>query len=160
MRDNINPTGQVSNLNRSMGLCRNSAGMNKALYQKMFEQEKETRYNKIYAHEMKHKNAGATGSIVIERDSDGMPTEGHVDVQMPNCVNKANPRETLDMAKIAYQSAVAPGGDMSDADEGVASRASQMMSLAQAEMDNNHKPDTQKCSPKKDEPGDQLCYFA
>lgn len=38
-------------------------------------------YDEIYAHEAAHKAAGGSlaGSIVIERNADGIPMAGHVD---------------------------------------------------------------------------------
>ena len=43
-------------------------------------------YDKIYAQELMHKSAGGSlaGSIVIEKNADGIPVAGHVDIKMPS----------------------------------------------------------------------------
>lgn len=81
------------------------------------------RYNEIYAHELAHKNAAGTlaGSIVIEKDSNGMPVGGHVSIQMPS-LDKENPEKTINHADIVIKSALAPS-DPSSQDYKVASQA-------------------------------------
>ena len=81
------------------------------------------RYNEIYAHELAHKNAAGTlaGSIVIEKDSNGMPVGGHVSIQMPS-LDRENPEKTINNADIVIKSALAPS-DPSSQDYKVASHA-------------------------------------
>ena len=88
-------------------------------YQAMIQQ----RYNEIYAHERAHKNAAGSygGSIVIEKDSRGIPIGGHVDILMP-VLNKANPDETIKHADVVIKSAMAPS-DPSSQDYKVANEA-------------------------------------
>ena len=81
------------------------------------------RYNEIYAHELKHKNAAGSfgGSIVIEKDANGIPTGGHVDILMP-LLNKKDPDKTIKHADTVIKAAMAPG-DPSGQDYKVAARA-------------------------------------
>lgn len=109
----------------------NNAPVSKETALNIFKHEKQKRYNDINTHEKKHKAAGGdqAGSIVINTDSNGIATDGHVSIEMPDKVNKANPKETLRMAQIAYNSATAPD-DMSPQDRAVASKAQSVMSQA------------------------------
>ena len=52
-------------------------------------------YNEIYAHEMAHKRAGGAlaGQIVIEKNAEGIPIGGHVDIKMPS-LDAQNPEKT------------------------------------------------------------------
>lgn len=88
-------------------------------------------YNEIYAHEMAHKSAGGalSGSIVIEKNSDGIPVGGHVAIKMPS-LNPDNPQQTIDEANIVIRSAMAPG-DPSPQDYKVAAKARQIKAQAQ-----------------------------
>ena len=88
-------------------------------------------YNEIYAHEMAHKSAGGAlaGSIVIEKNSDGIPVGGHVAIKMPS-LNPDNPQKTIDEANIVIRSAMAPG-DPSPQDYKVAAKARQIKAQAQ-----------------------------
>ena len=80
-------------------------------------------YNEIYTHELAHKNAAGSlaGSIVIEKDSSGMPIGGHVSIQMPT-LDRENPEKTIDHADIVIKSALAPS-DPSSQDYKVAAQA-------------------------------------
>lgn len=80
-------------------------------------------YDEIYAHEMAHKQAGGSlaGSIVIEKNADGIPVGGHVDIKMPSLDSK-NPQKTINDADIVIRSAMAPS-DPSDQDYKVAAQA-------------------------------------
>ena len=88
-------------------------------------------YNEIYAHELAHKNAAGSlaGSIVIEKDSDGMPIGGHVSIQMP-VLDKENPENTINHADIVIKSAMAPS-DPSSQDYKVASQAKAIKAQAE-----------------------------
>ena len=81
------------------------------------------RYDEIYAHELEHKNSAGMfgGGIVIEKDGNGIPTGGHVDILMPS-LNKKNPEETIKHADIVIKSAMAPD-DPSNQDYKVAAEA-------------------------------------
>ena len=87
-------------------------------------------YNKIYSHELAHKRAGGAlaGSIVIERNSEGIPVAGHVDIKMPT-LDKSNPDKTIADAKTVINSALAPS-DPSGQDYKVATRARDILSQA------------------------------
>ena len=89
-------------------------------------------YNEIYAHELAHKSAGGAlaGSIVIERNADGIPFAGHVDIKMPS-LNPNNPQKTINDANTVIRSAMAPS-DPSDQDYRVAAQAQSIKMLAQA----------------------------
>ena len=80
-------------------------------------------YNEIYAHELAHKNAGGhlAGAIVIERNSEGIPVGGHVDIKMPT-LDPNNPKKTINDADTVIRSAMAPA-DPSGQDYRVAARA-------------------------------------
>lgn len=89
-------------------------------------------YNEIYTHELAHKTAGGrlAGAIVIERNADGIPFAGHVDIKMPS-LNPANPKQTINDADTVIRSAMAPS-DPSDQDYRVAAQAQMIKSQAQA----------------------------
>ena len=88
-------------------------------------------YNEIYAHELAHKNAAGTlaGSIVIERDSNGMPIGGHVSIQMP-VLDREHPGKTIDHANVVIKSALAPS-DPSSQDYKVAAQAKSIKAQAE-----------------------------
>ena len=92
-------------------------------------------YDEIYAHELAHKAAGGSlaGSIVIERNSDGIPFAGHVDIKMPS-LNPNNPDKTINDANTVIRSAMAPS-DPSDQDYRVAAQAQSIKMQAQAVKD-------------------------
>jgi hypothetical protein len=91
-------------------------------------------YSEIYAHEQAHKRAAGSfgGAIVIEKDANGIPTGGHVDILMP-ALNKDNPDETIKHAETVIKAAMAPG-DPSDQDYKVAAEAEHIKAEAE-----NHK---------------------
>lgn len=94
-------------------------------------------YDEIYAHELAHKSAGGAlaGSIVIERNADGIPFAGHVDIKMPS-LNPNNPQKTINYANTVIRSAMAPF-DPSDQDYRVAAQAQSIKMQAQAIKDKN-----------------------
>ncbi len=89
-------------------------------------------YNEIYAHEAAHKAAGGNlaGSIVIEKNADGIPVGGHVDIKMPS-LNPNNPQKTIDDANTVVRAAMAPSAP-SNQDYNVASKAREIKMQAQA----------------------------
>ena len=89
----------------------------------MKQQAIRQKYNEIYAHELAHKNAAGSlaGSIVIEKDSNGIPIGGHVSIQMPT-LDKQHPENTIKHADVVIKSALAPS-DPSGQDYKVASKA-------------------------------------
>lgn len=106
-----------------------------------FNDFKSESYNKVYSHELAHQQAGGSqaGSINIKYDSNGIAIGGHVSIQVPNSVNKALPEQTLKEAEIAYNAATAPG-DLSAADNAIASMAQSIMGEAmQAQNSKNNK---------------------
>ena len=109
--------------------------------EKQKEQQKnaliKTNYHQIYAHELAHKSAGGSlaGSIVIERNADGIPFAGHVDIKMPS-LNPNNPDKTINDANTVIRSAMAPS-DPSDQDYRVAAQAQSIKMQAQAVKDKN-----------------------
>lgn len=109
--------------------------------EKQKEQQKKAlikkNYDEIYAHELAHKAAGGSlaGSIVIERNSDGIPFAGHVDIKMPS-LNPNNPDKTINDANTVIRSAMAPS-DPSDQDYRVATQAQSIKMQAQAVKDKN-----------------------
>lgn len=88
-------------------------------------------YKEIYTHELAHKRAAGSlgGSIVIEKDSNGIPVGGHVSIKMPK-INKNNPQETIKDADTVIKAAMAPS-DPSPQDYKVASEAKKIKSEAQ-----------------------------
>lgn len=89
------------------------------------------RYNEIYAHELAHKNAAGAlaGTIVIDKDSNGIPIGGHVSISMP-ALDSSNPDKTIKHADIVINSALAPA-DPSSQDYRVAAQAKQIKSQAE-----------------------------
>ena len=81
------------------------------------------RYKEIYAHEKAHKNAAGSlgGYIVIEKDTNGIPVGGHVDIKMP-VLDKDNPERTIQHADTVIKAAMAPNSPSSQ-DYKVASEA-------------------------------------
>lgn len=94
-------------------------------------------YDEIYAHELAHKSAGGAlaSSIVIERNADGIPFAGHVDIKMPS-LNPNNPQKTINDANTVIRSAMAPF-DPSDQDYRVAAQAQSIKMQAQAVKSQN-----------------------
>ena len=94
-------------------------------------------YDEIYAHELAHKSAGGAlaGSIVIERNADGIPFAGHVDIKMPS-LNPNNPQKTINDANTVIRSAMAPS-DPSNQDYRVAAQAQSIKMQAQAVKSQN-----------------------
>ena len=115
-----------------------SFGMSNVQYQQQRQAEIRQRYNDIYAHERKHKNAAGKygGSIVIEKDANGVPTGGHVNVQMP-VLDKQNPQNTIKHADIIIKSAMAPD-DPSKQDYKVAAEARGIKAQAKAQQFQNN----------------------
>ena len=75
-----------------------------------FNNYKQQQYSKIYQHELDHKTAAgslAGGPIVIEKDKDGVPIAGHVEIKMPS-VDYNNPNKTIKEATTVINSALAP----------------------------------------------------
>ena len=110
------------------GLNSNNNAMQQQQRKAMIQQ----RHSEIYAHELAHKNAAGSfgGSIVIEKDSDGIPTGGHVDIFMPS-LDKSNPDKTIKHADTVIKSAMAPG-DPSNQDYKVAAEARAIKAEAEA----------------------------
>ncbi len=94
---------------------------------------KKENYSRIYSHEAAHKAAAGSlgGPIVIEYNPQGIPVSGHVSIKIP-ALNKANPSETIALAKQVKRAALAPGSDLSDADLNVARTADNLLSEAQS----------------------------
>lgn len=108
-----------------------------------FEKQKEQRqaqkdalikknYDEIYAHELAHKSAGGSlaGSIVIEKNADGIPVGGHVNIKMPS-LDPNNPQKTINDANTVIRSAMAPV-DPSAQDFRVKAQAENIKMQAQA----------------------------
>ena len=95
------------------------------------------RHDEIYTHELKHKNAAGSlgGAIVIEKDANGVPTGGHVDILMPT-LNKQDPDKTIKHADTVIKAAMAPN-DPSDQDYRVAAKAKAIKAEAQMCKNNN-----------------------
>lgn len=89
------------------------------------------RYNEIYAHELAHKNAAGSfaGAIVIDKNANGVPVGGHVNIQMPK-LNPQNPKETIEHADIVIKSAMAPA-EPSGQDYKVAAQAKSIKAQTQ-----------------------------
>lgn len=94
-------------------------------------------YDEIYAHEMAHKRAGGAlaGQIVIEKNGEGIPIGGHVDIKMPS-LDPQNPEKTINDANTVINSAMAPSNP-SEQDYKVASQAQNIKMRAQALKDKN-----------------------
>lgn len=91
-------------------------------------------YNEIYAHELAHKTAGGhlAGAIVIERNSEGIPVGGHVEIKMPS-LDPNNPKKTINDADTVIRSAMAPA-DPSGQDYKVAAQAQTVKDQAQRKL--------------------------
>ena len=89
------------------------------------------RYNEVYAHEQKQKSAAGSlgGAIFIEKDSQGIPIGGHVDIKMP-VLDKKNPDKTIKHADTVIKAAMAPS-DPSNQDYKVAEKAKNIKTQAQ-----------------------------
>ena len=89
-------------------------------------------YAEIYAHEKAHQNAGGAlaGPIVIEKNEEGIPVGGHVNIKMPS-LNPANPQKAIDDASTVIRAAMAPS-DPSSQDYAVANQAQNIKMQAQA----------------------------
>lgn len=89
-------------------------------------------YDEIYAHEAAHKYAGGSlaGAIVIEKNSEGIPMSGHVDIKMPS-LNPNNPQQTINDANTVIRAAMAPS-DPSGQDYKVAANAQSLKMRAEA----------------------------
>ena len=87
-------------------------------------------YNDIFEHEQAHKRVAGElgGPIVIEKNSQGVPVSGHVDIKMP-VLDKSNPDKTIKHADTVIKSAMAPD-DPSNQDYKVAAEAKQVKSQA------------------------------
>ena len=107
----------------------------------------QSRYREIYAHEQAHKAAAGSfgGAIVIEKNSEGIPVGGHVNIKMPK-LNKANPEETIKHANTVIKAALAPN-DPSSQDIKVAGEAKAIKQQATAEK-------------QKQSVGSRLNYYA
>ena len=93
-------------------------------------------YSEIYKHELAHKQAGGAlaGSIVIDKNAQGIPVGGHVDIKMPS-INPENPKEAIKQADTVIKSALAPA-DPSSQDYRVASKARAIKNQAQSLLNN------------------------
>ena len=93
-------------------------------------------YDEIYSHELAHKLAGGhlAGAIVIEKNSQGIPFAGHVDIKMPK-LNPQNPKQTINDANTVINAAMAPA-DPSGQDYKVAAQALQIKNQAQSIQNN------------------------
>ena len=93
-------------------------------------------YSEIYKHELAHKQAGGSlaGAIVIEKNADGIPVAGHVDIKMP-ALNPEKPEETIKQANQVIKSAMAPAVPSSQ-DYKVASKARAIKNQAQSLLNN------------------------
>ena len=94
-------------------------------------------YDEIYSHELAHKLAGGhlAGAIVIEKNSQGIPFAGHVDIKMPK-MNPQNPKQTINDADTVIRAAMAPA-DPSGQDYKVAAQAQNIKTQAQNFQKNN-----------------------
>lgn len=95
------------------------------------------KYNEIYEHEQAHKRAAGSfgGSIVIEKDANGIPTGGHVDILMPT-LNKEKPDETIKHADTVIKAAMAPS-EPSNQDYKVAAKARAIKAEAESYQNKN-----------------------
>ncbi|MDR1167825.1 MAG: hypothetical protein LBK53_02905 [Heliobacteriaceae bacterium] len=100
-------------------------------FKAQIEAENSKRYPEVYAHEMAHKTAAGAfaGSIVIDKNADGIITGGHVNIKMPS-LNPENPLETKKHAQTVINAAMAPASPSSQ-DFEVAAQARQALKLAE-----------------------------
>lgn len=122
----------------------NSIGFSSDIMQKQKQALIQQRYNDIYKHEMAHKqNAGIFGGpIVIEKNSNGIPVGGHVNIKMP-ALDKKNPDKTIKHADIVIKSALAPSNP-SNQDLKVASEARSIKAKAKSCKEENKNSPGQK----------------
>lgn len=115
----------------------NSFGSMNNLYAKQKQNLIKQRYDEIYAHELAHKQAAGSfgGSIVIEKDGNGVPVGGHVAIQMPE-LNPSDPEKTIQHADTVIRAAMAPS-DPSSQDLKVASEARNIKLKAQGMKSTN-----------------------
>lgn len=94
-------------------------------------------YNKIYSHELAHKRAGGAlaGPIVIEKDANGVPFAGHVNITVPP-LDPENPKDTFNKANTVLKAALAPS-DPSGQDLKVADIARKLIFKSKKQMDKN-----------------------
>ena len=118
-------------------------------YQSLIKQ----RYDEIYKHEQAHKSAAGSlgGAIVIEKNAQGIPVGGHVDILMP-VLDKNNPDKTIKHADKVIKSAMAPS-DPSGQDYKVAAEARHIKNEAisakhNQKADNNNKPSSREIGNK------------
>lgn len=110
-------------------------------FEKQKQQQKDIlikkNYDEIYSHELAHKLAGGSlaGQIVIEKNSQGIPIAGHVDIKMPT-LNPKNPEKTINDANTVIRSALAPSNP-SNQDYKVASQAESIKMQAKARQNEN-----------------------
>lgn len=110
-------------------------------FEKQKQQQKDIlikkNYDEIYSHELAHKLAGGSlaGQIVIEKNSQGIPIAGHVDIKMPT-LNPNNPEKTINDANTVIRSALAPSNP-SNQDYKVASQAESIKMQAKAIQNEN-----------------------
>lgn len=110
-------------------------------FEKQKQQQKDIlikkNYDEIYSHELAHKLAGGSlaGQIVIEKNSQGIPIAGHVDIKMPT-LNPKNPEKTINDANTVIRSALAPSNP-SNQDYKVASQAESIKMQAKAIQNEN-----------------------
>ena len=114
-----------------------SAQQNNAANQSQKDALIQKNYSEIYAHEKAHQNAGGSlaGAIVIEKNEEGIPVGGHVNIKMPS-LNPQNPQKTIDDANTVIRAAMAPS-DPSSQDYAVAAQAQNIKMRAQA-LKNEH----------------------
>ena len=121
-----------NNLNKTLERQNNQ---NNKKAQQSRESQKEAlvskNYNDIYRHEAAHKAAAGSfgGAIVIEKNSEGIPVGGHVDIKMP-ALNTKDPDKTISDARTVIGAAMAPS-DPSSQDYKVAAQARSIMSQAE-----------------------------
>ncbi len=108
----------------------NNIGFSNNIYNSQKQNIIKKRYDEIYAHEQAHKSAAGSlgGPIVIDKDSNGIPVGGHVNIKMP-VLDKKDPNKTIQQAETVIKSAMAPS-DPSNQDFKVASDAKSIKSEA------------------------------
>jgi len=124
-------------------------------YQNIIKQ----RYDEIYKHEQAHKRAAGSfgGAIVIERNANGVPVGGHVDILMP-VLDKNDPDKTIKHADTVIKSAMAPSNP-SDQDYKVAAEAKHIKNEALSAKHGSNSDGTDSESSKK-QAGTRLNFIA
>ena len=116
-----------------------SQGQNAAYQaqQNQIQQAKQQRYNEVYKHELAHKQAAGSlgGNIVIEQDSNGWVTGGHVNITVPGLDTK-NPEKSKEQAQTVIKAALAPD-DPSGQDYKVAAQAKTVLQAAEEQIEQN-----------------------